>query len=361
MQRSQSHNRIFGLDLLRAFAIISLLATHGGFLVTDTFLDQFPYLIFLDGVDLFFILSGFLIGNILLREISQDTEFTVFKLVNFWKRRWFRTLPSYYLVLLLNYLFIKLNYIIGNTDSFSWKCLFFIHNFSSMFEGPFMESWSLSVEEWFYIIAPIILYLFLKKLKRKTAFIATLLILILVSIIARFLKSDPLADDSYALSQIRMVVITRLDAIAYGLFAAWVSFYYQDFWNKYKIHAFVICLALYFFIRHFHGNYIWSQIVGASFVPLSYMFILPLASSIKTGKGFIAKGITHISKISYSMYLINMGLVASVIQLHFPVKNKTDGIIKYFIYYAVIILVSTVLYKFYEKPIMDLRDKKIKK
>ena len=248
MNLVQDKHRIFGLDILRACAIISLLATHGGFLAASTFLENFPYLIFFDGVDLFFILSGFLIGTILLKEINQDIGFTLYKLANFWKRRWFRTLPSYYLVLILNFIFIKLHFIYGNADSLNWKYFFFIHNFASSFEGLFPESWSLSVEEWFYIIAPLILYFLLKIVKRNTAFMTTLFILILVSIAARFIKANPIGDGYYVDSEIRKVVITRLDAIGYGLFASWVSFYYQDFWKKYKIHAF-FCICSLIYIR----------------------------------------------------------------------------------------------------------------
>ncbi len=358
MDTSQDKYRIFGLDILRMCAVISLVAAHGSFLTRDTFLENFPWLIFLDGVDLFFILSGFLIGTILLKEINQNTGFTIPKLANFWKRRWFRTLPNYYLILVLNFVFIKLYFIRGNTEFFNWKYLFFLHNFSSSFDDFFMESWSLSVEEWFYIITPLILYLLLKKIKPKTSFIVTLVILIVFSIIVRYIKANPTADGYYVDVEIRKVVLTRLDAIGYGLFAAWVAFYYEDFWRKYKIHAFIIGIALHFFIVNFDGNYIFFQIIGASLVPLSYMFLLPLATAIKTGRGFIAKCVTHISKISYSMYLINLGLVGNFMGLHFPVKNTTDGLIKYAIYWAVIIALSSVIYKYYEKPIMDLRNKR---
>ncbi len=115
---SLNHDRIFGFDILRACAIIFVVAVHGRFLVEGTFLYDFPYLIFADGVDLFFVLSGFLIGTILLKEISTSKSFTFSQLTNFWKRRWFRTLPNYYLILLVNVIIVKYNIINEDINQF---------------------------------------------------------------------------------------------------------------------------------------------------------------------------------------------------------------------------------------------------
>ena len=55
------------------------------------------------GVEIFFVISGFLIGKIIYRIIQKD-DFSFNDVREFWKRRWFRTLPNYYLVLLINIL-----------------------------------------------------------------------------------------------------------------------------------------------------------------------------------------------------------------------------------------------------------------
>lgn len=57
--------RIFGLDILRAFAIVLVVMGHGKFILKDTALEGFPFFRMIDGVDIFFVLSGFLIGGIL--------------------------------------------------------------------------------------------------------------------------------------------------------------------------------------------------------------------------------------------------------------------------------------------------------
>lgn len=102
MQRMNVHHqsRVFGLDVLRAFAILCVVYGHG-YAVTDQSIPHDIYHIpVFDGVAIFFVLSGFLIGRILLRTITHN-NFDRKMLTEFWIRRWFRTVPNYMLVLSL--------------------------------------------------------------------------------------------------------------------------------------------------------------------------------------------------------------------------------------------------------------------
>jgi peptidoglycan/LPS O-acetylase OafA/YrhL len=82
--------RIYGLDILRAVAILDILIGHS---LTHANIDFGLF----DGVNLFFVLSGFLIGKILIK--NMEREFTIKSLYTFWYRRWMRTLPAYFLYL----------------------------------------------------------------------------------------------------------------------------------------------------------------------------------------------------------------------------------------------------------------------
>lgn len=352
--------RVFGLDVLRFCAIVFVVAAHGRVMVLDTFLFEFPYIIFNDGVDLFFALSGFLIGGILLKEINLTHKFNGSQLLIFWKKRWLRTLPNYYLILLANIIFVKFYVAPGDLNSFSWKFFIFIHNFYSGFADFFLESWSLSIEEWFYIFAPLILFVLIKWLPLKKAFLVTVLILIVVPVFLRFMKYNPNGFDWFWTdSEVRKVVVMRLDAIGYGLLAAWVAFYYAGFWKKCRFWFIALSVLLHFFIdwlNEFNIN-LFSQNFYFSLTAATSILYLPLADSIKSAKGIIANAITYISKISYSMYLVNLGIVSSVMRYHFPVKNTMDGIIKYILYWCIVIILSGIIYRFYEKPIMNLRSR----
>ena len=111
--------RNFGLDLFRALAIILVVLSHGKFLLNGTALENFPFFKMLDGVDLFFVLSGFLIGGIILRTMSEGWNWR--GVAHFWKRRWLRTLPNYYFILLLNFVFVSYGIISGDLSVFGWK------------------------------------------------------------------------------------------------------------------------------------------------------------------------------------------------------------------------------------------------
>src|SRR5436190_15587708 len=93
--------RVYGLDILRAVAILLVVLIHGTALIGESPIGMFTYLKIPDGVNLFFVLSGYLIGTILSKHITTE-KFTLKPLLNFWQRRWFRTLPNYYLFLLIN-------------------------------------------------------------------------------------------------------------------------------------------------------------------------------------------------------------------------------------------------------------------
>jgi len=352
-------DRIFGLDIYRALAIILVVLGHGGFLLSGTRWSEFPYFKMIDGVDLFFVLSGFLIGSILLKEINANENFGFKALVKFWKRRWLRTLPNYYLILLANYLIVYYGVINEDIHQFNWKFLLFLQNFSQPFYGFFWESWSLSVEEWFYISAPILLLLFLRFISPKNSFILITLLMIVLPFIYRMYIYNPSVDGFWYDVTFRKVILTRLDSIAYGLLAAWVYFYFKRFWDKFKYLSLLAGIGIMIFILNFeadNGSF-YKQILYFSLTPISAMFLLPFAQSIKSASGIVAKLIIHISKISYSMYLINLALVAEIIRDNFLPTNEMNGIVKYFLYWLIVLVGSTLLYKYFEKPIMNLRDR----
>ncbi|MCC8425723.1 acyltransferase [Mucilaginibacter sp. UR6-11] len=89
--------RVYGLDILRAFAITVVVVTHG-MAYTPRALNKVIEATYLDGVSIFFVLSGFLIGRILIKSMSkQNLDF--YTLLNFWWRRWLRTIPVYFFIL----------------------------------------------------------------------------------------------------------------------------------------------------------------------------------------------------------------------------------------------------------------------
>lgn len=347
------------MDIFRALAIFLVVLSHGKIVAKDlfTFLPSLPLI---DGVELFFVLSGFLIGSILIKGFNNEKGFSLTALTNFWKRRWFRTLPNYYLILFVNFLLIKYQIIAGNIEKFNFKFLLFLQNFSTGFTDFFWESWSLSVEEWFYILIPLILIFFNLIFSKKTTIIISIAILILVPLLYRINISEINVDGFWWDISFRKVVLTRLDAIGYGVLAAYLKFYNNSLWIKYRNWMFSIGIGLLITILYLPNspNDFYSKTFYFSLVSFGAMLLLAKADSIKTAKHITVKNVvTHISKISYSMYLVNLALVAQVIDYNFPAQTNFEKTYLYIIYWSSTIIISSVLYRFFEKPMMNLRDR----
>jgi peptidoglycan/LPS O-acetylase OafA/YrhL len=356
-------NRVFGLDLMRALAIIFVVIGHG--IMLEKANTRFPWIPFINGVELFFVLSGFLIGGILLKIFQNGESFGLKTIGNFWVRRWLRTLPNYYLVLLLNVIVVYFGIIKEDFSQFNWKFLFFLQNFSQPFSGFFWESWSLSIEEWFYLTFPLILWLiyFLStyfKVRKKPVFLLAVFVFLLIPFLLRVFKASHFQVDLFWLeAKIFKVVIYRVDSIALGLFAAFIKFWYPKIWFKSRNISFITGVVISYAIifTHWIPNDYVTKVFLVFFQSIGCFLLLPKFDSMKTAPRFLTKIVTHISLISYSMYLLNLALVAEVIMANFPPSGKYSAWAAYIIYWLAVILFSTLLYKYYEKPIMDLRDK----
>lgn len=353
-------SRIYGLDIFRATAILLVIFFHGNYLL-EPVLPGFPYTRLPDGVELFFVLSGFLIGGILIKTIEKENTFNFRSLIYFWKRRWMRTLPNYYLVLLLNIIvtYFALN---GNlTAAINWKFFLFLQNFNAPFHSFFWESWSLSVEEWFYIFLPVIVMILFIALRNhlsvKWILLTAILLLISFPLVYRYAISTSIMDGFHYDIIFRKTVLTRLDSIIYGVLSAWLYYYFSGFWKNIRWVSFLIGLiALYYFTRYRpEPETLFAQVFYFPLISFCAALMLPLAESRKTYSGWLGKIITHISKISYSMYLLHLGLIASVIQFQVKEFAPLSGIIWFIIYLVTTILASSLLYRYFEKPIMERR------
>ena len=356
--------RVFGLDLMRALAIIFVVMGHGGWILNKTH-SGFPWIRLIDGVELFFVLSGFLIGGILIKIFIATESPGLRTIWNFWIRRWLRTLPNYYLILLLNVAFVYYGVINQDISQFNWKFFLFLQNFSGPFYDFFWESWSLSIEEWFYLLFPITLggfYLALKGMavSKKSIFLFSILLFLLVPFLLRiFIASEFDVDRFWLGVRINKVVIFRLDGIALGLFAAFVKYWYPSIWTKGRNVTFILGIVLSYAVLYSNWppNEFSTKVLKIFIQGIGCVLLLPKFDSMKSAPPRLTKAITHVSLISYSMYLINLALVSSVIRDNFPPSDASSAWTVYLLYWAIVLVVSTLLFKYFEKPVMDLRDK----
>ena len=367
------NNRVFGLDLLRAIAISLVVLSHCTFILCED--TDNPILLAIRslgaiGVDLFFVLSGYLIGGIILKQInSGKTKFNDF--LRFWKRRWFRTLPNYFLVLLINILIVVLT-----NENLPGKILLyipFLQNFSSQHPDFFTEAWSLSIEEYSYLILPLVLFLalyFLKNINSKQkVFIWVTITLIVVQFffkIGYYVQTSIESLGEWS-STFRKVVVYRLDMIYYGFVLIYFFTKNPYFFNRYKK---ILLLISIFIFSIVHVLIFIYQIMPQShlaFYVFAYLpliaiccaLIFPIATNLNTVSRF-QKGIYFLSTRSYAIYLINYSIVLLNLKNLFNLGMMSlfmkFGTIVLFL--SVTILLSDLLYRYFEKPILNYRDSK---
>lgn len=357
------HNqkRLFSLDLLRAIAITLVVITHIGRVAPFSPLlgSYFGML----GVEIFFVLSGFLIGTIIIKGFDKEEKYGFAQIKHFWTRRWFRTLPNYYLVLIVMVILYSVFYYKSfMLEKLGYLAYFvFLQNTFSPHPGFFNVAWSLAVEEWFYLLFPLVLLVFskiTKTSKYKTLMISTgVFILGIVLLKAFFAISYPSLDFSTVFWK---MMPFRPDSIAIGVLLAITYYYHEDFWDKNKnklliIGALLFLIAsiyLYFDFKDNNNSGILTKIFFFSALSMSIAAMFPRIHSMKRIKNdFLAKIITHISLISYSIYLINHTVIAAASTL------PLNGVILVIISLATIFIISTAQYRFFEKPMTKIREK----
>ena len=142
------------------------------------------------GVELFFVLSGFLIGGILIDLAETSPPLAGAAVRTFWVRRWMRTLPAYYLFLVFFLWWDPASPELSIGDRF-WHYGFFVQNLAWPCPWFFAVSWSLAVEEWFYVLLPVAIFVAQRCLPKRTALWSIILIFIAASFVARGVVGAP--------------------------------------------------------------------------------------------------------------------------------------------------------------------------
>ncbi|MFN2474733.1 MAG: acyltransferase family protein [Chthoniobacterales bacterium] len=365
-------DRVFGLDFLRAAAILSVVATHALSVL-------FPYLVHVlgvfghggfYGVELFFVLSGFLIGRILIRQGEAFGKPD--RLAEFYVRRWFRTLPLFLLFLVIN-IWVEhhfRNHTVGVAEALSHAL--FLRNLTGLHISFFLESWSLAVEEWFYLLFPALLWVGLKLSKRFDAvFITAASAFFTFSIAARMVAAvDPAAHWSDAL---RMVVIFRFDALMIGMFAAWLSLRFPAVWRSSRWNSMaigVILLASMYATLWkiengalaFGDDSYFARTLRFSLVSFGFALLLPWGSGWEMPvETWWSRAIRKVALWSYALYLAHlpMFLIVERVLSRQPTGSLSKALLIYMLDVCGAVVVSAVLYHFFEARCTRLREKAV--
>ena len=327
--------RNFGLDVLRALSIVLVLIAHK---------IQLRIELGVLGVQIFFILSGFLIGQILISDFQGANSFST--VLHFWKRRWFRTLPLYYLVLTLMIMF-------GN-NPFGWKVIIYYFFLQANFLGIefFPITWSLVVEEWFYIFLPLASLTFFRKGIQPKRLLIVIFSFICIFFLARFFWSY----------FEKGVILYQFDCLLLGVLLSAIKRHYAAIYARLAIWP-LACIGLIgvIFLVAFMGNVSSHSIFNSFYkvtwyflVSLSIAFILPFVEiSYFLNQSLLRfhlfyRLITWTSILSYSLYLLHPAFYSISLPLPLIVLN--------FLQFLFLVIVCFFILIFYERPVMNLRD-----
>ena len=351
------------IDSLRAIAVIAVIIYHidanylpGGFL----------------GVDLFFVLSGYLISSLIIKEYKSTGTVNLY---NFYVRRARRLLPAVYfmitvvliIITLFNGVLLKKSYLdalFGYIYSSNWWYIFHKLDYFDSFgsQSPFKHLWSLAIEEQFYMFFPLIFLIFNRKSKSNNSnsklnknFIYVVLSLILVSLIAHILLFD-----INNINRIYFGTDTRAFSLLVGVVGA--ILYPMDRLSErttkkdnmiYSIVSLVSILVLIGIMINtseyntwlYRGGFLLVAIIGLIIIISSgrqYTFMSKLLSF---------KPFVFIGKISYSLYLWHFPILVVTT----PVSEIGNPNLLYVTLRIVLIfLVATGSYMFVETPIRKL-------
>jgi peptidoglycan/LPS O-acetylase OafA/YrhL len=293
------------IDGLRAVAVIPVILFHAGF---DFFNGGFV------GVDVFFVISGYLITTIIIEDIEKKS----FSVIDFYERRARRILPALIFTLILmsflSWLFLPTQ-IIRNVFQQLVSNAFFISNvhytltwgyFDSWMLPPiFLNSWSLAIEEQFYLIIPLFLIFFQKKIRFV---VVTLICFSLISILCMNLLEETHPKANY------YFLPSRLWELSTGVLLAYFMRYKVN--QVSKIHQILpswIGLLLFFSLISIFIGYNDKLPYPSNWtiplVLLTALMILIIEQKSFVGKILSNNLIVYIGKLSYPLYLLHFPII----------------------------------------------------
>ncbi len=347
MLHSQKADRLVALDFWRTLAIFLVLCRHyGGF----PFLEQAGWV----GVDIFFVLSGFLVADMLRREWQRTNRINAIRFI--WRRS-LKILPSFALLLLLTAClqpFVQSPFLDFRLRNFLAEITFLQGYIGRIWN----HTWSLAIEEHFYLIF-LALSLFLKYWGSRIWWYAAL-VTILVCVVLR-LDSLRQIGPIFFIQGIQSHC--RIDSLFVGVLAFlskdWLTQNLFRPYSRLSVSIFSLSiLTLLLLLFFFSNKSFWTLSVGFSFyaVLIAYCMVFSTSSFFKfLGLVFIKRLCIFFSKRSYCIYLFHSPVL--VFLMPFVENHALASSCAAPLYFLLSVLVGCLIYEGLEYPILAWRDK----
>ena len=361
-------SRSNGLDALRALAILLVFTYHYMVFVSGEPTFGWASSVGWVGVDLFFVLSGYLIGNQVFAGLAQGRSLS---LSAFYARRALRTWPAFWLVLAAYFLFPS--EMGGRTPPPLWRFLSFTQNFQLVPGTAFSHAWSLCIEEQFYLVLPLVALLAMRCGSRRSQAWALLIGLAAVGIVARAVLwsvhgREDISDVQGYYPHIYYATLCRFDEFLPGIGIALLKNLHPRTWAKVEQRGLSIfwlgllatALMLYGVHSHYYvegyGYPFFMTVFGYTLVACAFAVLLASALSARSPLSRLRlPGAPQLALWSYSIYLSHKA-VAFILSEQAKQLGLHPGV-RLLLIVAASVLVGFLLYRLIELPFMKLRDR----
>lgn len=347
--------RVASLDLVRGTAAFTVAISHY-FVLNSTDWPAAQAVSEL-AVEVFFVLSGFVLAPQILF-CSRDG-----RIVNLWvflTRRWMRTIPPF-LVALVAISLLTDQLMTGDF----FRYVFYVQNVFAQHnvQDYFAVAWSLSIEEWFYVTFPALMFVCARVFRhselRFFIFVAVVFICIITALRMIFGVTQNWDE------LVRRIVVFRIDSIGYGFLLYVMMKRFGESWTEkpktstqfLTFGIFVACALLGFYVtgRAITAGYVVSQhifpFIAAAFGMSTVLAFYMLDSICETRR--ISRFCVYFGRISYSVYLFHIMLIL----LMRPALQQLPIAVQIGIYTGGCVIFSTLFFYYFEKPILAARPK----
>ncbi|MCB9225118.1 MAG: acyltransferase [Crocinitomicaceae bacterium] len=350
-------NRVRSIDFLRGIAVILILFRH---LSCFDFLYDAGWI----GVDLFFVLSGYLVSTLLFKEYIHHGKINAFR---FLVRRGFKIYPLFYFAIIST---VIIELLLGNTINPKNLIseLVFIQNY---FGSLWNHTWSLAVEEHFYFGISIILAIALK-LKMKLSHKMTILVFISVFVFCLGLRCLNI-ERPYTHQTHTFATHLRVDSLLFGVLLSYLHLFKTEafnlFFRKNQLLLYSVSLVMISTAFFVDGDSKFMFTIGFTILYIGFGILLALFltnESIDRGMNkylskYIYTAVATVGFYSYGIYVFHMFIAKYLspnLQEVFPELNFR---INFLIYFILSIFLGILMSKIIEQPFLKLRDKKFPK
>jgi peptidoglycan/LPS O-acetylase OafA/YrhL len=304
------------------------------------------------GVDLFFVLSGYLVSGLIIKEYKLHHSFNP---TRFLIRRGFKIYPSYYLFLAIAFIFFThFTKEPQNKAGLLHEAIFV----SNYFSFNNQHTWSISIEEHFYFLLSILFYLLIKfKRVNLKIFVYTYLFVFVIGISCRLYNYLTYTDYDFARDYEKSHF--RFDALFFGVLLSYIAHYRADIIDKLLAHRsriILLAICFVFIASNFVLNredYRFVSVLNLALNPICFGYIMINCIAI-TNQTFIKiiSPLAYIGKYSYSIYLFHTLFMAIAIHTF-----KGGGLLYYAAYLSGAIIGGMVMSKLVEYPVINIREK----